>query len=67
MEERRGKTNIMISHRVSTLRHADIIVVLENGRVAQRGSHEELLADAKGFYAETARLQELERVVGKGE
>ncbi len=67
IEERRGRTNIIVSHRVSTLRHADLILVLEGGRVVQRGGHEELLADETGFYAEIARLQELERVAGKGE
>jgi ATP-binding cassette subfamily B protein len=66
IEERRGRTNIIVSHRVSTLRHADVILVLDKGRVTQRGSHEELLADGSGFYAEIARLQELERVAGKG-
>ena len=67
IEERRGRTNIIVSHRVSTLRHADLILVLDGGRVAQRGTHEELLADGKGFYAEIAGLQELERVAEKGE
>jgi ATP-binding cassette, subfamily B, multidrug efflux pump len=60
LEERRGRTNVIVSHRVSTLRHADLVVVLDAGRIAQRGRHDELLADADGFYAETARLQELE-------
>lgn len=67
MTERLGKTNIIVSHRVSTLRHADVILVLDKGRVTQQGSHEKLLADTSGFYAEIARLQELERVAGKGE
>jgi len=67
IEERRGRTNVIVSHRVSTLRHADIIIVLEGGRISQRGSHAELLADESGFYAEIARLQELERVAEKGE
>jgi ATP-binding cassette subfamily B multidrug efflux pump len=58
--ERRGRTNIIVSHRVSTLRNADIIVVLDGGRIAQRGTHAELLADSEGYYAEIARLQELE-------
>lgn len=60
LEERRGRTNIIVSHRVSTLRNADIIVVLDGGRIAQRGTHAELLADSEGYYAEIARLQELE-------
>ncbi len=67
IEERRGRTNVIVSHRVSTLRHADLIIVLEGGRISQRGSHAELLADESGFYAEIARLQELERVAEKGE
>ena len=60
LDERRGRTNIIVSHRVSTLRHADTIVVLEAGRIAQRGSHAELLAEVSGFYAEIASLQALE-------
>lgn len=66
LEERSGKTNIIVSHRVSTLRHADLVIVLAGGRIAQRGTHEELLAESDGFYAEIARLQELERAVEKG-
>ncbi|UCF98025.1 MAG: ABC transporter ATP-binding protein, partial [Spirochaetaceae bacterium] len=55
----RGKTLILISHRISTLKTADRIVVLEDGRIAQLGSHEELLKQ-KGFYADIYRLQQLE-------
>lgn len=65
--ERKGRTNIIVSHRVSTLRHADLIAVLDAGRVAQLGSHAELLADERGFYAEIARLQELEKAVERAE
>ncbi len=66
LEERRSRTNIIVSHRVSTLRHADLIIVLDGGRITQRGTHAELLAQEDGFYAEIARLQELERAVEKG-
>jgi ATP-binding cassette subfamily B protein len=58
--ERKGRTNVLVSHRVSTLRHADRILVLDGGKMGQYGSHEELMKDKKGFYAEIARLQELE-------
>lgn len=58
--ERKEKTNIIVSHRVSTLRNADLILVLDAGQVIQRGTHEELMAVPEGFYAEIARLQELE-------
>jgi len=58
--ERKNRTNIIVSHRVSTLRHADRILVLKDGAVIQHGAHEALMADKEGFYAEIAGLQELE-------
>jgi ATP-binding cassette, subfamily B, bacterial len=51
-----GKTAILISHRFSTVRMADRILVLENGQVVEAGSHEELVASA-GRYAELFELQ----------
>ncbi len=66
LEERRMRTNIIVSHRVSTLRYADLIIVLDDGNITQRGTHSELLAQEDGFYAEIARLQEMERAVEKG-
>jgi ATP-binding cassette, subfamily B, multidrug efflux pump len=59
LELRSGKTNILISHRVSTLKFADSIVVLDKGRVVQSGTHWELMQQ-EGFYAEIASLQRLE-------
>jgi len=55
----KGRTTILISHRVSTVRAADRIIVIENGAVAEQGSHEELLA-AGGYYADLYRKQLLE-------
>jgi ATP-binding cassette, subfamily B, bacterial len=52
----RGATSILISHRFSSVRHADNIVVLDGGRVIEQGSHEELLA-LEGRYAQLFRLQ----------
>jgi ATP-binding cassette subfamily B multidrug efflux pump len=54
-----GRTVIFISHRVSSVRNCDQIIVLEHGRISERGSHRELLL-AGGYYARTARQQALE-------
>lgn len=55
----RGRTTILISHRVSTVRQADRIVVLEAGRIVEQGSHAELIA-AGGYYADLYQKQLLE-------
>jgi ATP-binding cassette subfamily B protein len=55
----RGRTSILISHRVSTIQGADRIVVLEKGEVAAQGTHAELLARG-GYYAELVEKQLLE-------
>jgi ABC-type bacteriocin/lantibiotic exporter with double-glycine peptidase domain len=49
-------TRLVIAHRMSTVRNADHIVVLDSGRIAQQGRHEELLA-AEGVYARLLGLQ----------
>jgi ATP-binding cassette subfamily B protein len=53
-----GRTAVIASHRVSTIRHADHIIVLDEGEVVEQGKHDELVA-AGGRYAQLLRRQQL--------
>jgi len=55
-----GRTTLIVAHRLSTVRHADTIHVIDGGRIAESGTHEELLA-LDGLYASLWRLQTGER------
>ena len=57
--ETRDRTALLVSHRVSAVRHADLIVVLEDGEIVERGTHDSLLTQG-GRYAELHRHQQLE-------
>ncbi len=54
-----SRTSLIVAHRVSTVRDADLIVVLDNGRIAEQGSHDDLVRRG-GIYAELFRKQQLE-------
>jgi ATP-binding cassette subfamily B protein len=56
---RRGRTNVAIAHRTSTVREADVILVLDRGALVEQGSHDELM-ERDGFYADLHRMQQLE-------
>lgn len=59
-----GLTNVLIAHRISTVQDANLILVLDKGRLVEQGTHQELL-EKEGYYAELYRMQQLEEEVEK--
>ncbi|MGX7111306.1 ABC transporter ATP-binding protein [Gemella cuniculi] len=64
-KERSGKTTIITAHRLSAIVHADLIIVMDNGRIIERGTHDELLLQ-NGWYKETYNSQQLEEQLKGG-
>ena len=63
---RKDKTTIITAHRLSAVVHADLILVMQDGRIIERGRHEDLLAQG-GWYAKTYESQQLEMEGGEAD
>lgn len=64
-ENREGKTTIITSHRLSAIQHANLIIILEDGKIVERGTHDDLMA-IEGWYQEMYLRQQLEDLVEQG-
>ncbi|XP_010481046.1 PREDICTED: ABC transporter B family member 11-like isoform X2 [Camelina sativa] len=56
-----NRTTVIVAHRLSTVRNADMIAVIHRGKMVEKGSHSELLKDAEGAYSHLIRLQEINK------
>ena len=63
-KEREGKTTLIATHRLTSVMNADLILVLKDGQIVERGTHDQLLAE-NGWYADMWQRQELEAKVGE--
>lgn len=52
-----GRTTIVVAHRLSTIRNADVIAVVQGGKIVETGNHEELMSNPASVYASLVQLQ----------
>ncbi|KAI4344698.1 hypothetical protein L6164_011895 [Bauhinia variegata] len=56
-----NRTTVIVAHRLSTIRNADVIAVIHQGKIVEKGSHAELTSDPEGAYSQLIRLQEINK------
>ncbi|XP_065859872.1 ABC transporter B family member 11-like isoform X2 [Euphorbia lathyris] len=61
-----NRTTVVVAHRLSTIRNADVIAVIHRGKLVEQGSHPELLSDPEGAYSQLVRMQEVNKDSGEG-
>jgi ATP-binding cassette subfamily B protein len=61
-----GRTSIIVAHRLSTIQHADIILVMHKGSIREMGNHKELMQKESGIYRKLYELQYRDQLVENG-
>ncbi|WCJ22614.1 ABC transporter B family member 11 [Euphorbia peplus] len=61
-----NRTTVVVAHRLSTIRNADVIAVIHRGKLVEQGSHSELLKDPEGAYSQLVHMQEVNKDSGEG-
>jgi len=59
----KNRTSIVIAHRLATIKKADIILVMDNGKIVERGTHQELLSKVDGYYRKLHDVQFAEQAI----
>lgn len=52
-----GRTTVVVAHRLSTIRNADLICVLQKGKIVEKGTHDELIKNDAGVYSALVKVQ----------
>ena len=59
-----GRTTVIVAHRLSTIRNANMIAIVQDGKIAETGTHDELMLNSQSTYASLVQLQEFASLNG---